>query len=77
MGLNLLARWLGSLTTFQVTLMPNTLHELVYRRLQIHDQQAEKQKKNPLQKALVFSRRAVELQLQDSISRKWISKRQR
>ena len=34
--------------------------------MQIHEQQAEKQKKNPLQKTLVFSKRAVELKLVDS-----------
>ena len=35
--------------------------ELDYRRLQIHEQQAERQRRNPLQKALVFSQRAKEL----------------
>lgn len=35
--------------------------------MQIHEQQAEKQKKNPLQKTLLFSRRATSIMLLDSL----------
>lgn len=46
--------------------MDGPIYALEFRRMQIHEQQAEKQKKNPLQKTLVFSKRAVELKLVDS-----------
>ena len=64
---NLLARWLHSLSTFRVTLMDGPIYALEYRRMQIHEQQAEKQRKNPLQKTLVFAERAKALML--SVSR--------
>ena len=46
--------------------MDGPIYALEFRRMQIHEQQTEKQKKNPLQKTLVFSKRAVELKLVDS-----------
>ena len=46
--------------------MDGPTYALEFRRLQIHEQQAEKQKKNPLQKTLVFSKRAIALKLDDS-----------
>lgn len=46
--------------------MHDPMFQLDFRRVQMHEQQAEKQKKNPLQKALVFTRRANELVSQES-----------
>ena len=43
--------------------MVDPIPELDFRRLQIHEQQAEKQRKNPLQKTMIFGRRAAELVL--------------
>jgi hypothetical protein len=45
--------------------MEGQTFELDFRRLQIHEQQTEKQRRNPLQKTLVFSWRAKELMTQD------------
>lgn len=36
-----------------------------WRRIQTHEQQAERQKKNLLQKALIFGNRADQLRLED------------
>lgn len=47
--------------------MDGPVHTLEYRRMQIHEQQAEKQRKNPLQKTLLFAERAKALML--SVSR--------
>ncbi|CAK9000312.1 Midasin (Dynein-related AAA-ATPase MDN1) (MIDAS-containing protein) [Durusdinium trenchii] len=57
------SRWLKSLCSFRVKLMVDPIPELDFRRLQIHEQQAEKQRKNPLQKTMIFGRRAAELVL--------------
>ena len=38
--------------------------EFEYRRIQVHDQQAERQRKNVLQKTLVFSKRAWQIMLE-------------
>ena len=56
-------RWLKSLCSFRVKLMVDPIPELDFRRLQIPEQQAEKQRKNPLQKTMIFGRRAAELVL--------------
>ena len=37
-----------------------------WRRLQVHEQMAERQKKDPMQKALIFSKRASEKVIEDS-----------
>ena len=39
--------------------------DIEWRRLQTHEQQAERQKKNLLQKCLIFSKRATELAAED------------
>ena len=39
--------------------------ELRWRRIQVHEQQSERQRKNILQKVLCFSARAKELQVED------------
>ena len=37
-----------------------------WRRLQVHEQMAERQKKDPMQKALIFSKRAAAKVIEDS-----------
>ena len=48
-------RWLKTLTSLRCTLMPERLQcEVDYRRIQVHEQMAEKQKKNPAPNQLGF-----------------------
>ena len=41
------------------------LHQVDFRRMQVHEQQAERQKRNLLQKTMVFACRADQIQTQD------------
>jgi hypothetical protein len=61
-----LARWLKTVRLIKVKFMSSSPAECIWRRMQINDQQAERQKKNLLQKALSFTARAKELMVQDS-----------
>ena len=36
-----------------------------WQRLQVHEQQAERQKKNPMQKCLIFAQRAQQKSIED------------
>lgn len=59
-------RWLDSIKEMHCVVVQE-LEEVNYewRRLQTHEAQAERQKKNLLQKALVFHHRALQLSLND------------
>jgi len=62
-------RWLGGVCDLRCTIMKPTHsshHE--WRRLQLHEQQAERQRKDPVQKCLVFAKRAHEKTAEASIS---------
>ncbi len=62
-----LIRWALTIQHVQCVLMPQLSTAMFdFRRIQLTEQQSEKQKKNILQKCMVFSRRARELQLEDS-----------
>ena len=67
--LNELVRWIGSLNKITVTIMDERTstfgHE--WRRLQVHEQQAERHKKSLLQKSLVFAARAAELAIEEMV----------
>ena len=61
-------RFLNSVQTIQVVLMSfpgQSLSVFNFRRIQMTEQQTEKQRKNLLQKCLIFKQRARELQAQD------------
>ena len=59
------ARWLKSVYTIKCRFSTASLNECVWRRFQVNDQQAERQKKNALQRCLAFASRAEELQARD------------
>ena len=63
---SILARWLQTVRLIKVKFISSSPAECIWRRMQINDQQAERQKKNILQKALSFTGRARELMVQDS-----------
>lgn len=58
-------RWLSSSKYIKAKFSSNTASECVWRRMQMNDQQSERQKKNVLQRALAFSSRADQLVSQD------------
>ena len=41
--------------------------ECMWRRLQVHEQQAERQKKNVVQKVMTFATRARDLMIQEGV----------
>lgn len=59
-------RWMSSSKYIKAKFSSNTASECVWRRMQMNDQQSERQKKNVLQRALAFSSRADQLVSQDS-----------
>lgn len=59
------ARWLKSVMTVKCKFTSAPGHLCVWRRLQMNEQQAERQRKNVLQKVLTFASRAHQLQFQD------------
>lgn len=66
-------RFLSTVQSIQVVLMPppgagESLAMFGFRRIQITEQQTEKQRKNLLQKCLIFTQRARELQAQDPLT---------
>ena len=58
-------RWLHTVKILKCKLTSATRADCSWRRLQTHEQQSERQRKNVLQKVLVISARAHELQVQD------------
>ena len=60
-----LTRWLTSVKYIKVKFMTASATECLWRRMQVSDQQSERQKKSVLQKALTFTSRARELMVQD------------
>lgn len=61
-----LIRWALTIQHIQCVIMPQLSTTMFdFRRIQLTEQQTEKQKKNILQKCMVFSRRAKELQSED------------
>ena len=61
------ARWLKSVKTIKCKFSTSSLTECMWRRFQVNDQQAERQKKNVLQRALAFSSRADEILSKDRL----------
>lgn len=55
------ARWLKTVMILKVKFTKASSVDCIWRRLQVNEQQSERQKKNVLQKVLTFSYRAVEL----------------
>lgn len=64
-GSCLLGRWLNSVKILKCKFTNSTPEQCVWRRLQVHEQQSERQRKNVLQKVLIFDSRARELQCKD------------
>ena len=62
-----LTRWLTSVKYIKVKFMTASATECLWRRMQVSDQQSERQKKSVLQKALTFTSRARELMVQDPL----------
>ena len=62
-------RWLGSVRAIHAKLTAESNQACLWRRLQTADQQAEREKKNVVQKVLTFSARARQLQVEDCIFR--------
>lgn len=61
-----LARWLKSIKEIQcVVIEESSSVNYEWRRLQTHEAQAERQKKNLVQKALIFNARALQLSLEE------------
>ena len=66
------ARWASTLTSISACVRrPQHSSHTEWRRLQVHEQQSERQKKNPFQKCLIFSNRAKEKLLGDRILWVW------
>ena len=61
------ARWLKSVKTIKCKFSTSSLTECMWRRFQVNDQQAERQKKNVLQRALAFASRADEILSKDRV----------
>lgn len=62
----LLVRWLKTISFVSCKITTESSSNCIWRRLQVHEQQSEKVKKNVLQKVLTFNSRALQLQLEDS-----------
>lgn len=67
-----LARWLGTVWTLQCTVVQEA-HESHYewKRMQTSEQQAQRERKSIIQKALVFARRAKELLTEERVPVVW------
>ena len=63
--LGILTRWLTSVKHIKVKFITASAVQCVWRRIQVNDQQGERQKKSILQKALTFNARAVQIMGED------------
>lgn len=61
----LFVRWANTVKLIKCKIVTVTAAECSWRRLQVHEQQAQREKKSILQKALFFEGRAKDLQSQD------------
>ena len=55
----------STVKSFKCKVQSAGVAELRWRRIQVHEQQSERQRKNILQKVLTFAARARELQCED------------
>ena len=60
-------RWLETVKLLKCKFTAASTSDCAWRRLQVHEQQAERQRKNILQKVLTFHARAHELQCKESL----------
>lgn len=58
-------RWLQTVKILKCKFTGASRADCSWRRLQTHEQQSERQRKNVLQKVMVITARALELQVQD------------
>jgi len=62
-----LVRWLDTVKVLKVKFTEASQTDCIWRRLQVHEQQSERQRKNVLQKVLTFAARARQLECQDLV----------
>ena len=60
-------RWLQGVRNLKVKLTSAGPAECVWRRLQTHEQQAERERKNIMQKVMTFKSRAEQLMQEDCL----------
>lgn len=60
-------RWLATVKMVTCKMSDDTPAHCMFRRLQLNEQQAERSRKNCLQKALVFDCHAKELMKEDNV----------